>query len=90
MGTFPRKMFKEIWDKAASCSSVTYWMSDFLCVWGHLYCNFRNAVYRAIRRLAILGNYETKTIVNGVWAYKYETKRNITNFISQVEIMTDK
>lgn len=51
-------MFKEIWNKEASCSSVTYWMSDFLCVWGHLYCNFRNAVCRAIRRFAVLANYE--------------------------------
>ena len=48
------------------------------------------ALYSFSKALLDTNGRETKTIVNGVWAIKYETKRNITNFISQVEIITDK
>jgi hypothetical protein len=56
MGIFPCSMFTAIWDNASICSSVMYWTRVFLWLGGHLYSNFKKAVWRPIRLLVISSN----------------------------------
>jgi hypothetical protein len=53
---FPCSMFTAIWDNASIYSSVMYWTRVFLWLGGHLYSNFKKAVWRPIRLLAISSN----------------------------------